>query len=155
MTVTVFDLNQHRIIRLYFSVFFLSFRLDWGDISNIQDSVLTHYQTPRCASYFRLYLGVWKFGQHSLSCLIYYLLSKQYFLIQSPSERKIRLSGYGVELAVKKTEYKAVDDSKVQDDTEGKVQKTDEADDDEVEGFLFGKLRFVQRTMHVLWLQFF
>ncbi|KAL9964464.1 hypothetical protein ACROYT_G028110 [Oculina patagonica] len=61
--------------------------------------------------------------------------------LQSPSERKIRLSGYGVELAVKKTEYKAVDDSKVQDDTEGKVQKTDEADDDEVEGFLFGKLR--------------
>ncbi|KAJ7328106.1 UDP-glucose:glycoprotein glucosyltransferase 1 [Desmophyllum pertusum] len=61
--------------------------------------------------------------------------------LQSPSERKIRLSGYGVELAVKKTEYKAVDDSKVQDDTEGKVQKTEEVDDDEVEGFLFGKLR--------------
>ena len=55
----------------------------------------------------------------------------------------MRLSGYGVELAVKKTEYKAVDDSKVKDDTEGKVQKTDEADEDEVEGFLFGKLRFV------------
>lgn len=53
----------------------------------------------------------------------------------------MRLSGYGVELAVKKTEYKAVDDSKVKDDTEGKVQKADEAD--EVEGFLFGKLRFV------------
>lgn len=48
-----------------------------------------------------------------------------------------------MELAVKKTEYKAVDDSKVQDDTEGKVQKTEEVDDDEVEGFLFGKLRFV------------
>lgn len=55
----------------------------------------------------------------------------------------MRLSGYGVELAVKKTEYKAVDDSKVKDDTEGKVQKTDEADEDEVEGFLFRKLRFV------------
>ena len=88
--------------------------------------------------------------KHDLSCLIYYLLSKQYFLIQSPSGRKVRLSGYGVELAVKKTEYKAVDDSKVQDDTEGKVQKTDEADDDEVEGFLFGKLRFVRHTVHVL-----
>ena len=48
-----------------------------------------------------------------------------------------------MELAVKKTEYKAVDDSKIKDDTEGKVQKTDETDDDEVEGFLFGKLRFV------------
>lgn len=43
--------------------------------------------------------------------------------LQSPSETKIRLSGYGVELAVKKTEYKAVDDSKVKDDAEGKVQK--------------------------------
>ena len=69
-------------------------------------------------------------------------------MIQTPSERKIRLSGYGVELAVKKTEYKAVDDSKVQDDTEGKVQKTDEADEDEVEGFLFGKLRFVECKMY-------
>ena len=66
--------------------------------------------------------------------------------MQSPSEKKMRLSGYGVELAVKKTEYKAVDDSKVQDDAEGKVQKTEEGDDDEVEGFLFGKLRFVMFT---------
>ena len=86
-------------------------------------------------------LGVWK--KHGFPFLIYHLFNEQYFLMQSPSERKIRLSGYGVELAVKKTEYKAVDDSKVQDDTEGEVQKTDEADDDEVEGFLFGKLRFV------------
>lgn len=49
-----------------------------------------------------------------------------------------------MELAVKKTEYKAMDDSKVKDDAEGKVQKQEEEDDDEVEGFLFGKLRFVQ-----------
>ena len=50
-----------------------------------------------------------------------------------------------MELAVKKTEYKAMDDSKVKDDAEGKVQKQEEEDDDEVEGFLFGKLRFVQQ----------
>lgn len=56
----------------------------------------------------------------------------------------MRLSGYGVELAVKKTEYKAMDDSKVKDDAEGEVQKQEEEDEDEVEGFLFGKLRFVQ-----------
>ena len=37
-----------------------------------------------------------------------------------------------------------MDDSKVKDDAEGKVQKQEEEDDDEVEGFLFGKLRFVQ-----------
>lgn len=71
-------------------------------------------------------------------------------MTQSPLERKIRLSGYGVELAVKKTEYKAVDDSKVKDDAEGKVQKTDEADEDEVEGFLFGKLRSVLRMFVLL-----
>ena len=63
--------------------------------------------------------------------------------LQSSSKRKIRLSGYGVELAVKKTEYKAVDDSKVKDDAAGKVQEADDANEDEVEGFLFGKLRFV------------
>lgn len=66
-----------------------------------------------------------------------------FIILQSQSEGKIRLSGYGVELAVKKTEYKAVDDSKVKDDAEGKVQETDEADEDEVEGFLFAKLRCV------------
>ncbi|XP_015749296.1 PREDICTED: UDP-glucose:glycoprotein glucosyltransferase 1-like [Acropora digitifera] len=64
---------------------------------------------------------------------------RHYF--QSSSKRKIRLSGYGVELAVKKTEYKAVDDSKVKDDAAGKVQEADDANEDEVEGFLFGKLR--------------
>ena len=63
--------------------------------------------------------------------------------LQSSSKRKIRLSGYGVELAVKKTEYKAVDDSKVKDDAAGKVQEADDANEDEVEGFLFGKLRSV------------
>lgn len=71
--------------------------------------------------------------------------------LQSTSKRKIRLSGYGVELAVKKTEYKAVDDSKVKDDAAGKVQEADDANEDEVEGFLFGKLRFVLiKTVEIL-----
>ena len=71
--------------------------------------------------------------------------------LQSSSKRKIRLSGYGVELAVKKTEYKAVDDSKVKDDAAGKVQEADDANEDEVEGFLFGKLRFVPiKTVEIL-----
>ena len=101
--------------------------------------VFRKWSATRCT--LNSLLDVWK--KLGFPFLIYYVLNEQYFLMQSPSERKIRLSGYGVELAVKKTEYKAVDDSKVQDDTEGEVQKTDEADDDEVEGFLFGKLRFV------------
>ena len=53
----------------------------------------------------------------------------------------MRLSGYGVELAVKSTEYKAVDDSKVKDDTNGGSIKKAEEDEEEVDGFLFGKLR--------------
>uniref|UniRef100_A0A8C8SPY0 UDP-glucose ceramide glucosyltransferase-like 1 n=1 Tax=Pelusios castaneus TaxID=367368 RepID=A0A8C8SPY0_9SAUR len=56
-----------------------------------------------------------------------------------PSPRKMYLSGYGVELAIKSTEYKAVDDIQVKatNDT------TEEGDDEteEVQGFLFGKLK--------------
>lgn len=74
---------------------------------------------------------------------IYIFLHSFFLFLQPTSNQKIRLSGYGVELAVKKTEYKAVDDSKVKDDAAGKVQETDDTNEDEVEGFLFGKLRFV------------
>uniref|UniRef100_A0A663MP34 UDP-glucose glycoprotein glucosyltransferase 2 n=1 Tax=Athene cunicularia TaxID=194338 RepID=A0A663MP34_ATHCN len=35
--------------------------------------------------------------------------------VQKPSSRKMYLSGYGVELAIKSTEYKAVDDTQVKD----------------------------------------
>uniref|UniRef100_A0A8C9WFD8 UDP-glucose ceramide glucosyltransferase-like 1 n=1 Tax=Scleropages formosus TaxID=113540 RepID=A0A8C9WFD8_SCLFO len=52
---------------------------------------------------------------------------------------KLRLSGYAVELAIKSTEYKAVDDTRVKD---AKPTVTaEEDDDDEVQGFLFGKLK--------------
>ncbi|XP_064106308.1 UDP-glucose:glycoprotein glucosyltransferase 1-like isoform X1 [Macrobrachium nipponense] len=52
--------------------------------------------------------------------------------------RKVRLSGYGVELAIKSTEYKAQDDTKVEDD---RGQQEDDDDQEvEVEGFLFSKL---------------
>ena len=61
--------------------------------------------------------------------------------LQSLEDKKVRLSGYGVELAVKSTEYKAVDDSKVKDDAAGGNIKKTEEDEEEVEGFLFGKLR--------------
>lgn len=52
--------------------------------------------------------------------------------------RKVRLSGYGVELAIKSTEYKAQDDTKVQEEGRGQVQEEDQ--EVEVEGFLFSKL---------------
>ncbi|CAH1245599.1 UGGT1 [Branchiostoma lanceolatum] len=54
-------------------------------------------------------------------------------------DRKVRLSGYGVELAIKSTEYKNVDDSKVQGDGPG--VEVEAEGEDEVEGFIFKKLR--------------
>uniref|UniRef100_A0A671VVQ0 UDP-glucose ceramide glucosyltransferase-like 1 n=1 Tax=Sparus aurata TaxID=8175 RepID=A0A671VVQ0_SPAAU len=60
--------------------------------------------------------------------LIYVL---RHFL--QPKPQKMLLSGYAVELAIKSTEYKAVDDTKV-------TGQLDE-NDDEVQGFLFGTLK--------------
>uniref|UniRef100_A0A672UE81 UDP-glucose ceramide glucosyltransferase-like 1 n=1 Tax=Strigops habroptila TaxID=2489341 RepID=A0A672UE81_STRHB len=53
--------------------------------------------------------------------------------IANPSKEKVYLSGYGVELAIKSTEYKAKDDTQVKDENDPV---------DEVQGFLFGKLSF-------------
>uniref|UniRef100_A0A674F4W1 UDP-glucose ceramide glucosyltransferase-like 1 n=1 Tax=Salmo trutta TaxID=8032 RepID=A0A674F4W1_SALTR len=58
--------------------------------------------------------------------------------VAEPRPQKMLLSGYGVELAIKSTEYKAVDDTQVKD--KGTVN-TDEDDIDEVQGFFFGKLK--------------
>ncbi|XP_042221378.1 UDP-glucose:glycoprotein glucosyltransferase 1-like isoform X2 [Homarus americanus] len=58
--------------------------------------------------------------------------------VKNRSSKKVRLSGYGVELAIKSTEYKAQDDTKVQEDEER--HEEDEEQEVEVEGFLFSKL---------------
>ncbi|XP_065177513.1 UDP-glucose:glycoprotein glucosyltransferase 1-like [Sycon ciliatum] len=52
----------------------------------------------------------------------------------------LRMSGYGVELAIKSTEYKAVDDSAVKESDAGSPSMGKD-DEDEVEGFLFGVLK--------------
>uniref|UniRef100_A0A8C3M2Z0 UDP-glucose ceramide glucosyltransferase-like 1 n=1 Tax=Chrysolophus pictus TaxID=9089 RepID=A0A8C3M2Z0_CHRPC len=60
--------------------------------------------------------------------------------IANPSKEKVYLSGYGVELAIKSTEYKAKDDTQVKG-TDVNATVIDEDDPiDEVQGFLFGKL---------------
>ncbi|KAJ8252912.1 hypothetical protein GJAV_G00206940 [Gymnothorax javanicus] len=59
--------------------------------------------------------------------------------VQEEKVGKMRLSGYGVELAIKSTEYKAVDDTQVKDSKPEPNAEEDE--EDEVQGFLFGKLR--------------
>uniref|UniRef100_A0A7N9AXD7 UDP-glucose ceramide glucosyltransferase-like 1 n=1 Tax=Mastacembelus armatus TaxID=205130 RepID=A0A7N9AXD7_9TELE len=57
--------------------------------------------------------------------------------VADPKPQKMLLSGYGVELAVKSTEYKAVDDTKVK----GRLLTSEDDDNDEVQGFLFGSLK--------------
>ncbi|XP_074234532.1 UDP-glucose:glycoprotein glucosyltransferase 2 [Camelus bactrianus] len=59
--------------------------------------------------------------------------------IQKPSSQKMYLSGYGVELAIKSTEYKALDDTQVKTVTNAGVE--DKTETNEVQGFLFGKLK--------------
>ncbi|XP_011488137.1 UDP-glucose:glycoprotein glucosyltransferase 2 isoform X3 [Oryzias latipes] len=59
--------------------------------------------------------------------------------LADPKPAKMLLSGYGVELAVKSTEYKAVDDTKVKDSKSG--TNAGEDDNDEVQGFIFRTLK--------------
>ncbi|XP_001377394.4 UDP-glucose:glycoprotein glucosyltransferase 2 isoform X2 [Monodelphis domestica] len=59
--------------------------------------------------------------------------------VQKPDSRKMNLSGYGVELAIKSTEYKAVDDTQVKAMNNTVVEDDNEATD--VQGFLFEKLK--------------
>ncbi|XP_038166016.1 UDP-glucose:glycoprotein glucosyltransferase 2 [Arvicola amphibius] len=58
--------------------------------------------------------------------------------IKKPSSQKMLLSGYGVELAIKDTEYKALDDIQVKTVSDRAAEETDAGD---VQGFLFGKLK--------------
>ncbi|XP_064502087.1 UDP-glucose:glycoprotein glucosyltransferase 2 isoform X7 [Pseudopipra pipra] len=52
------------------------------------------------------------------------------------------LSGYSVELAIKSTEYKAVDDTQVKGANETKEEEDEEEEEEsDVQGFLFGKLK--------------
>ncbi|XP_056420029.1 UDP-glucose:glycoprotein glucosyltransferase 1 isoform X2 [Hyla sarda] len=59
--------------------------------------------------------------------------------VENPGTEKVFLSGYGVELAIKSTEYKAKDDTQVKGNNVNATVVGDEVD--EVQGFLFGKLR--------------
>uniref|UniRef100_A0A671YS00 UDP-glucose ceramide glucosyltransferase-like 1 n=1 Tax=Sparus aurata TaxID=8175 RepID=A0A671YS00_SPAAU len=59
--------------------------------------------------------------------------------VAKPSGNKVYLSGYGVELAIKSQEYKAKDDTQVQGVNATMIGENDPVD--EVQGFLFGKLK--------------
>uniref|UniRef100_A0A665U6A7 UDP-glucose glycoprotein glucosyltransferase 1 n=1 Tax=Echeneis naucrates TaxID=173247 RepID=A0A665U6A7_ECHNA len=61
--------------------------------------------------------------------------------LANPSVKKVYLSGYGVELAIKSQEYKAKDDTQVQEVNATVIGENDPVD--EVQGFLFGKLKMI------------
>ncbi|XP_030132085.4 UDP-glucose:glycoprotein glucosyltransferase 2 isoform X4 [Taeniopygia guttata] len=66
----------------------------------------------------------------------------RHYVQQKPKSRKMYLSGYGVELAIKSTEYKAVDDTQVKGANETKEEEDEEEEEEsDVQGFLFGKLK--------------
>lgn len=69
------------------------------------------------------------------------IIAVEIVFLQETLDGKVQLSGYGVELAVKSTEYKAVDDQKVERKDEGRVTSNQQDHEDEVEGFIFGTLR--------------
>ncbi|XP_040835082.1 UDP-glucose:glycoprotein glucosyltransferase 1 isoform X2 [Ochotona curzoniae] len=69
--------------------------------------------------------------------------------VSNPRKEPVYLSGYGVELAIKSTEYKAKDDTQVKG-TEVNTTVIGESDPiDEVQGFLFGKLRDLHPDLSV------
>ncbi|XP_054894492.1 UDP-glucose:glycoprotein glucosyltransferase 1 isoform X2 [Poeciliopsis prolifica] len=61
--------------------------------------------------------------------------------VAKPNENKVYLSGYGVELAIKNQEYKAKDDTQVQGAEVNATVIGENDPVDEVQGFLFGKLK--------------
>ncbi|XP_071084353.1 UDP-glucose:glycoprotein glucosyltransferase 1-like isoform X2 [Haliotis cracherodii] len=60
--------------------------------------------------------------------------------LQNQSESKVRLAGYGLELAIKSTEYKAKDDTKVEGHAGGESSHAEDEEED-VQGFIFNKLK--------------
>ncbi|XP_053565723.1 UDP-glucose:glycoprotein glucosyltransferase 1 isoform X2 [Bombina bombina] len=67
--------------------------------------------------------------------------------VASLGAEKVFLSGYGVELAIKSTEYKAKDDTQVKgNDVNATMMQADDPVD-EVQGFLFGKLRHLYPSL--------
>uniref|UniRef100_A0A8B9JJ95 UDP-glucose ceramide glucosyltransferase-like 1 n=2 Tax=Astyanax mexicanus TaxID=7994 RepID=A0A8B9JJ95_ASTMX len=63
--------------------------------------------------------------------------------LPNPSKSKVFLSGYGVELAIKNQEYKAKDDTQVQGADVNATVIGGNDPVDEVQGFLFGKLKTI------------
>ena len=76
---------------------------------------------------------------------VVYVLRHNYVpLSDLSSENKVTLSGYGVELDIKSTEYKAKDDAKVNADTSSESttdQTANNVEEESIQGFNFKKLK--------------
>jgi len=80
---------------ILFLHFLLSFSLDWEVISNTQDSVWPHFQTPRSSSkilharrIFNSLLGVWKCWSNTVFC-VWYIMSVTGHCIHRLSLQKV------------------------------------------------------------------
>lgn len=62
------------------------------------------------------------------------------FVFKEKSDRPLRLSGYGVELQMKSTEYKVQDDTQIHDDVKTEDGSSEE-EDEEIDGFNFAVLK--------------
>ena len=86
-----------------------------------------------------------KLANSNLKHSIDYIFRHNYLPVQdNPDEfnNKIGLSGYGVELDIKNSEYKAKDDSKINEDVKSQASKKDETkEEDGIQGFVFSKLK--------------
>lgn len=60
--------------------------------------------------------------------------------VQTKTNKRLRLSGYGVELQIKSTEYKSQDDTEVKEN-KASEESSQEEEDIEIEGFDFAKLK--------------
>ncbi|UYV70608.1 UGGT1 [Cordylochernes scorpioides] len=78
-----------------------------------------------------------KFLQEQVEHLEYYL--RHY--VHKPLAKKVPLSGYGVEMAIKSTEYKAQDDTVLREDAAYDQATVKQSDSDELEGFIFSQLK--------------
>lgn len=67
-------------------------------------------------------------------------ISNKNDILQERADKKLRLSGYGVELQMKSTEYKATDDSDIKDNT-GKNSEVTNDGVEEIEGINFMTLK--------------
>ncbi|KAG1695918.1 UDP-glucose:glycoprotein glucosyltransferase 1 [Nymphon striatum] len=112
-----------------------TYKVDHHYISGMDSAAVTAvlYGEIGTASFVKMHDELKKYAnERTIDYILRHYLKKR-------SEDKVRLSGYGVELAIKSTEYKAQDDTKVKSDNEGKIEE--DVDDIPFQGLVFSTLK--------------